>query len=107
VDRTLLVRGRIGSTCQIPPGGNVLVYGSCSLTLYGGPLIWISDGTESTYNFDRSLGIVWTWHSPPAASPHIQGERVAVYAAYLRSAAPCSEELGPPRCIVVVVNWGR
>jgi hypothetical protein len=75
--------------------------------MHGGPLIWISDGTGSAYDFDRSLGIVWTWHAPPAASHQIQGERAAVYAMYLLGAGPCPGRAGPPRCVYGEVNVGR
>lgn len=104
--KTVQIRGRIGSTCPIPPGGNVLVTGNCALPPSGAPLTWMSDNPAVTYDFQQSLAIVWSLRAPPNASHGVQGDHAGTYAVYL-TLAQCPDETTSGLCAVGRVNVGR
>lgn len=107
LNHIIRVQGTISSVCPIQPGGGVLDTGNCALPKQGAPFVWISNGTQATYDSHQSVALEWVWHAPPAPSLGVTGGRERVYALYLRSAGPCPEEMGPLQCAVGDLNVGR
>jgi hypothetical protein len=64
LNRTVRVRGSIGSTCPIPEGGGIRDTGNCALPPVGDPANWISDDAPAAlgYSFDarHDLAVEWT-----------------------------------------------